>query len=102
MTRGMADVPRSISKAKNSESSKNGSVARASANIAVGATVGTSKAVGKLMLAGFKSPFEVTLAAARGFHNVPKLYGDETVRKTKRITGIGSGLEVAGTVSLLL
>ena len=36
--------------------------------------------------------------AARGFHNVPALYGDETVRPPERITGIISGFEAMGKV----
>jgi hypothetical protein len=66
-----------------------------------GALLGTSKAVGKIIVAGVKSPFEVSLNAARGFHNVPRLYGDETVRPHERITGVWSGLKAAGKVSIL-
>jgi hypothetical protein len=66
-----------------------------------GVVVGTSKAVGKIIIAGFKSPFEVSLSAARGFHNVPRLYGDDTVRANERITGVWSGLRAAGKVNTL-
>lgn len=64
-----------------------------------GVFIGTSKAVGKILVAGFKSPFEVSLSAARGFHNVPRYYGDDTVRPHERITGVWSGLKAAGKVS---
>ena len=67
-----------------------------------GVVLGTSKAIGKILVAGLKSPFEVSLSAAKGFHNVPRLYGDETVRPHDRITGVWSGLKAAGKVSLLL
>jgi hypothetical protein len=35
---------------------------------------------------------DLSLAVAQGFHNAPRLYGDETVRRPVRITGIHSGL----------
>lgn len=39
-----------------------------------------------------KAPMDLSLAIAQGFHNAPRLYGDETVRWPVRITGIHSGL----------
>ncbi|TID16773.1 glycosyltransferase family 1 protein [Venturia nashicola] len=39
-----------------------------------------------------KAPMDLSLAVAQGFHNAPRLYGDETVRRPVRITGIHSGL----------
>lgn len=38
---------------------------------------------------------EISLAIAQGFHNAPRLYGDE-VRHPYRITGFHSGLRAAG------
>lgn len=38
---------------------------------------------------------DFTLSLAQGFHNAPKLYGDD-VRPTQKITGFGSGLKAAG------
>ena len=57
--------------------------------------VGTSKGFGKIIGAGLKAPMDVTLAMSRGFHNIPKLYGEE-VRQVDRVTGIQSGLKAAG------
>ncbi|KAF3006794.1 hypothetical protein E8E13_010331 [Curvularia kusanoi] len=37
-------------------------------------------------------PMNITLALTQGFHNAPRLYGDETVRRPPRVTGIHSGL----------
>ncbi|KAJ4304513.1 hypothetical protein N0V90_000039 [Kalmusia sp. IMI 367209] len=37
-------------------------------------------------------PLRVHLALAQGFHNAPRLYGDTTVRRIPRITGIYSGI----------
>ena len=39
---------------------------------------------------------DLSLALAQGFHNAPRLYGDTTVRRTTRISGIQSGLRAAG------
>jgi hypothetical protein len=63
-----------------------------------GVVLGTSKAIGKIIVAGLMVPFEVSLSATRGFHNVPKFYGDDTVRPHERITGVWSGLKAAGKV----
>lgn len=58
--------------------------------------LGTGKGALRIVGAGIKSPMDFQLGLARGFHNAPKLYGDETVRKTDKITGLASGLRVAG------
>ncbi|KAI0841479.1 glycosyltransferase family 1 protein [Hypoxylon sp. FL0890] len=42
------------------------------------------------------APVDLALALAQGFHNAPRLYGDETVRRPIRVTGIRSGLKAAG------
>lgn len=39
-----------------------------------------------------KSPMYFTLAVTQGFHNAPRLYGDETVRRPPRVTGFHSGI----------
>jgi hypothetical protein len=49
--------------------------------------------------AGLKSPMDFTLGLARGFHNAPKLYGDNTVRPQEKVTDFQSGLKAAGKVS---
>ncbi|KAL1797559.1 hypothetical protein ACET3X_004165 [Alternaria dauci] len=38
-----------------------------------------------------KLPMNLTLAITQGFHNAPRLYGDETVRRPPRVTGFHSG-----------
>jgi UDP:flavonoid glycosyltransferase YjiC (YdhE family) len=59
-----------------------------------GAVTG-ARAIGKIATAGMKSPLDFTMGLARGFHNAPKLYGDDTVRQSGKVTGIGSGLKEA-------
>lgn len=61
----------------------------------------TGKGVGRIVGVGLKSPMDITMSLARGFHNAPKLYGDESVRQTDKVTGIQSGLKAAGKVSIL-
>ncbi|KAK3391868.1 hypothetical protein B0T20DRAFT_67708 [Sordaria brevicollis] len=43
-----------------------------------------------------RAPVDLSLALAQGFHNAPRLYGDDTVRRPTRVTGIKSGLKAAG------
>ena len=40
-------------------------------------------------------PMDLHMAIAQGFHNAPRLYGDATVRKPIRITGVKSGAKAA-------
>jgi hypothetical protein len=42
-----------------------------------------------------RTPVDLTVALAQGFHNAPRLYGDDTVRRPTRVTGIRSGLRAA-------
>ena len=67
--------------------------------VSFGTAVEASKGVGRIVEAGLKSPMDFTLALARGFHNAPKLYGDESVRRTGKVTDLQSGLREAGKVS---
>ncbi|KAK4443948.1 sterol 3-beta-glucosyltransferase [Podospora aff. communis PSN243] len=43
-----------------------------------------------------RAPVDLSLALVQGFHNAPRLYGDDTVRRPIRVTGIKSGLHAAG------
>lgn len=45
-------------------------------------------------------PMNLSLAITQGFHNAPRLYGDETVRRPPRVTGLHSGFR-AGRDELL-
>jgi hypothetical protein len=56
---------------------------------------GTGKGLSKIIGAGLKSPMDFTMAITKGFHNVPRLYGEEP-RHIPRVTGIQSGLRTAG------
>lgn len=47
-------------------------------------------------------PHDLTLSLSKGFHNLPKMYHDRTVRDTPRVLGLRGGFRAAGTVSLSL
>lgn len=56
------------------------------------------KSAAKVVNVGLRAPASFTLAVAKGFHNMPLLYGDDTVREQPKVTGIKSGLKAAGKV----
>ncbi|TKA80691.1 hypothetical protein B0A55_03687 [Friedmanniomyces simplex] len=55
----------------------------------------TGKGIRKIVGAGFSSPMDFTMGLAKGFHNAPKLYGDDTVRKPDQVTDFKSGVKAA-------
>lgn len=59
----------------------------------------SGKGITGLVGAGLKAPMDITHNVARGFHNLPKMYGDETVRPLEKVTDVQSGLQAAGKVS---
>lgn len=70
--------------------------------ITLESAIGASKGISRVVGAGMKSPMDFTLGLARGFHNAPKLYGDDTVRPQEKVTDFQSGLRAAGKVCSLL
>ncbi|KAK5278862.1 hypothetical protein LTR40_008586, partial [Exophiala xenobiotica] len=64
--------------------------------ISLDTAISGARAVGTIVSAGVKSPMDFTLSLAKGFHNAPKLYGDDTVRKSEKIVDLQSGLKAAG------
>lgn len=54
-----------------------------------------TEGVGKSGRALAHAPVDLMLALVQGFHNAPRLYGDDTVRPPTRVTGIRSGLRAA-------
>lgn len=65
-------------------------------NIAEDMAQDVGSGFGKTAGAVARFPMDLTLAVAQGFHNAPRLYGDSTVRRPTRITGMKSGLKAAG------
>ncbi|KAL5619477.1 hypothetical protein FOVSG1_001699 [Fusarium oxysporum f. sp. vasinfectum] len=62
----------------------------------VNAAVGTGKGVGRVVTTGARTPMNFCLGLARGFRNMPRLYNDDTIRPVEKVTGVGSGIVVAG------
>lgn len=89
---------RSSSRDRSSLDSSTSKSLTESQRISLETAVGTSKGIGRIVGAGLKSPMDFTLSLARGFHNAPRLYGDESVRHPDKVTGIQSGLRTAGKV----
>jgi hypothetical protein len=56
---------------------------------------GTSKGIGRIIGTSIRSPMDFTMAITKGFHNVPRLYGEEP-RTVDRVTDFQSGLRTAG------
>jgi hypothetical protein len=55
-----------------------------------------SKGIGRVTKALIQSPMELSVSITRGFHNVPKIWGDETVRPQERVSGFKSGMKAMG------
>lgn len=89
---------RSLSRDRSSLDSPTSKSLAESQTISLETAVGTSKGIGRIVGAGLKSPMDFTLSIARGFHNAPRLYGDESVRHPDKVTGFQSGLRTAGKV----
>ncbi|KAJ9635308.1 hypothetical protein H2204_005869 [Knufia peltigerae] len=56
----------------------------------------SSKGFGRFLTTAVQTPMEVTMGLTRGFHNMPKLWGDDTVRPQERVTDFKSGAVAAG------
>jgi hypothetical protein len=55
----------------------------------------TAIGVGRIVTITLKSPAVILHGITRGFHNLPKAYGEE-VRQYKNVTGLRSGLSISG------
>ncbi|KAK2776240.1 hypothetical protein FQN53_002771 [Emmonsiellopsis sp. PD_33] len=65
-------------------------------NVTAADVIAAGQAASRIVTMGLKSPMNFTLGVARGFHNAPKLYGDDTVRHSPHVSGLQSGLKGAG------
>lgn len=57
----------------------------------------TGKGFGRIATATLKSPVLIMNGLTRGFHNLPKSYGEE-VRQYENVTGLRSGFKVSAKV----
>ncbi|KAK5941179.1 hypothetical protein PMZ80_006456 [Knufia obscura] len=56
----------------------------------------TSKGLGRSLKAFVQTPMEVSVSLTKGFHNMPKLWGDDTVRPQEQVSDLKSGAMAAG------
>lgn len=58
--------------------------------------VHTSKGLGRIVKTALQSPMDVSVSLTKGFHNAPKLWGDDTVRPQEQIKDFKSGVRAVG------
>lgn len=94
-------APRQRSRSRSRSNSRRGSRSTADKDPDTGnlmeTAVGTSKGVRRIVDAGITAPMDFTMAVTKGFHNAPKLYGDDTVRKQPKVDDMKSGMKAATT-----
>ncbi|KAG6102447.1 hypothetical protein E4U31_003357 [Claviceps sp. LM219 group G6] len=59
-------------------------------------TLAAGQSMGRAVSTGFKVPMNFALGVAKGFRNMPRLYNDDTVRPTGKVTDLTSGIRLAG------
>jgi hypothetical protein len=67
---------------------------RVASHVAGQVALGTAKGFGHIVTTTLKSPALIMYGITRGFHNLPKAYGEE-VRQYENVTGFRSGLSVS-------
>ncbi|KAJ6172823.1 UDP-Glycosyltransferase/glycogen phosphorylase [Penicillium chermesinum] len=58
--------------------------------------VHVSNGAGRFVKAMVQGPVDMSVNFARGFHNMPRLWGDETVRPQERVSDFKSGVKAVG------
>ncbi|MCJ1377145.1 hypothetical protein MMC17_000237, partial [Xylographa soralifera] len=58
--------------------------------------VHTSKGFGRIVKAAVQSPMDLSVSITEGFHNAPKLWGDDTVRPQQQVNDFKSGAKAVG------
>ncbi|EUC42325.1 hypothetical protein COCMIDRAFT_103807 [Bipolaris oryzae ATCC 44560] len=84
------EEPKSTSTPSASSSSDSKRIPHAAGKVALG----TAKGLGRVVTTSLKSPALIMHGVTRGFHNLPKTYGEE-VRVYEDVTGLRSGLLVS-------
>ncbi|KFY00846.1 hypothetical protein O988_03085 [Pseudogymnoascus sp. VKM F-3808] len=60
------------------------------------AGVHTNKGFGRIVKAAIQSPMTLSMGITEGFHNAPKLWGDDTVRPQQQVSDFKSGARAIG------
>jgi hypothetical protein len=89
---GVVDYPVEINKMIQSDRE----VTRA---LATDFALDSGKGISRILGAGLRAPMDFSMNISKGFGNVPRLYGDDTVRNGEKVTGIDSGIGAAVKVS---
>ncbi|KAF2689919.1 glycosyltransferase family 1 protein [Lentithecium fluviatile CBS 122367] len=55
-----------------------------------------SKGAGRFVKAVVQGPVDISVNLTRGMHNIPKLWGDDTVRPQERVSDLKSGVKAVG------
>ncbi|KAH3916821.1 hypothetical protein HBH56_063490 [Parastagonospora nodorum] len=55
-----------------------------------------NKGIGRFTKALIQSPMELSVSFTKGFHNAPKLWGDDTVRPQERVSDFKTGMNALG------
>jgi hypothetical protein len=55
-----------------------------------------NKGIGRFTKALVQSPMELSVSLTKGFHNAPKLWGDDTVRPQERVSDFKTGMNALG------
>ncbi|KAF2994984.1 hypothetical protein E8E13_003757 [Curvularia kusanoi] len=58
--------------------------------------VHVSRGAGRFVKALVQGPVDISVNLTRGLHNMPKMWGDETVRPQERVTDFRSGMKAVG------
>ncbi|KAE8153720.1 UDP-Glycosyltransferase/glycogen phosphorylase [Aspergillus avenaceus] len=58
--------------------------------------VHVTKGAGRFVKAVVQGPVDMSVNFARGFHNMPRLWGDDTVRPQERVSDFKSGVKAVG------
>jgi hypothetical protein len=66
---------------------------------AISFALDSSKGVSGMVGTALRAPMDFTVNISQGFNNLPKVYGDSTVRPVENVTGFQSGAKAAGKVS---
>ena len=56
----------------------------------------TSKGVGRIVRAGLQSAIELSMGVTEGFHNAPKLWGNDAVRPRQQVSDLQLGAKAIG------
>lgn len=55
-----------------------------------------SRGTGRIVKAIVQGPMNISVSLTQGAHNLPKLYGDDTVRPQERVSDFSSGMKAVG------